>query len=103
MKNMLNFNELDVAYTLSALESFKENPKASVNGIGINEPLKTQLTESAVKKLENLSVFTNFNGKELSLMALALQYVIEMASSADTEFNVEALYSAETKILNVAN
>lgn len=75
MKNCLDFNVDEIIIVQAALGTFLDSKEACVLGTTINEPLKTQLIESALAKLENLSFLTYFTNQELTIMLMSLEYI----------------------------
>lgn len=104
MKNSLNLTTDEISHVYAALETFAESKNANVNGKSIKEPLKTQLVNSCLKKLDNLSILTYFNGQELTVMLLALHYIMDCVESTGIcDFEISDVVSAIEKISDVVD
>lgn len=91
MKNCLNFNMDEIIIVQAALGTFLDSKEACVLGMTIKEPLKTQLIESALTKLEKLSLLTYFNKQELTIMIMSLEYIKNICEIPNEEVFLSAL------------
>ncbi len=87
MENSLNLSHDEIILVQSSLETYAEADHPIVAGIEFREPLRTDLICSSLQKLENISVLTYFSGKEISIMAAAVLFILQNAELApiDTE------------------
>ena len=103
MKNSLDLDFDDSLMVKTALEMFLEAKNAVVLGIQFREPLRTELIKSSLMKLENLSMLTYFNKQELTIMVMALHYLLNCSQTAQTEeLNDEEILSLADRLSALA-
>ena len=85
----------------SALETISENKNAMVAGNNFREPLRSQLINSSLKKLEKFDDLSDYSPKELTIMSFAVQYILNISEFFPISKSEEGLlFSAQTKLLD---
>ncbi len=91
------FNSDECAIIIGALETYDEIPR------GILKPnVQHDIASSASRKLSEISSLTNFTKQELTVMALAVQFIIGLSDNANS-FLVSDLISLRDKLISLAS
>ena len=66
------FNNEEITILISALETYNDAPRNE-----LRPELQNTLVNSSIEKLENLTALTYFTKQEFSIMALAMNFIIQ--------------------------
>ena len=103
MKNSLGLDVDEVIFVQACLETFLDSKNAVVHGIQIREPLRTELIESSLAKLKNLSLMTYFTKQEITIMVLSLHHIINCNKiSKSNELNEDEVFLTIEKLSALA-
>ncbi len=91
------FNEKECSIIITALETYDEEPR----GMLIPD-VQHSVTTSALKKLNVLSPLTYFTKQEFTIMALAVQFVIDCSKNQNIR-NSSYLFSLFKKLCELAS
>lgn len=100
MKNSLNLTQDEISCVLSALETYAEAENPIVFGISFREPLRTELIQSALSKLENISILTYFSTQEITVMLAAVYFILDGSQYCTIDASEEELLLSASKKLS---